>query len=152
MVRIPQKHPCKFRIMLFYMEHTWYPPPKLPELQMVKWKCQSFDRSCYTRQSLVQLILQFLVRHRLYTFATILEKGYSLCQEIPAIVHCAANMFPINVAKITKCLCNGNALLCVQQNAFSHVNVFFPQVLYPQHWWSYLYDANLLCAYSKVLL
>ena len=82
--------------------------------------------SCYTRQSLVQLIFQFLVRHRIYTFATILE-GYSMCQEIPEIVHCAANMFPINVAKITKCLCNGNALLCVQQNAFSHVNVFSPR-------------------------
>ena len=124
MERIPQKHPCKFR-MLFYTEHTWYPPPKLPELQMLKWKCQSFDMSCYTRQSLVQLILQFLVCH--HTFATILEKGYPLWQEIPEIVPCAAKMFPINVAKITKCLCNGNALLCVQQNAFSHVNVFSPR-------------------------
>ena len=82
--------------------------------------------SCYTRQSLVQLILQLMVCHRIYTFVTILDKGYSLCQEIPEIVHWAA-MLPINVAKITKYLCNGNALLRVQQNAFSHVNVFSPR-------------------------
>ena len=107
-------------------EHTWYPPPKLPELQTLKWKCQSFDMSCYTRQSLVQLILQVLVCHCIYTFATTLEKGYPQCQQIPGIVHCAADIFLINVAVITKCFCNAYAFLCVQQNAFSHVNVFSP--------------------------
>ena len=76
-------------------------------------------------------MLQISVLHCIYTFATILEKGYPLCQEMPGIVDCASNMFLINVAVITKHLCNANAVtVCATKIMLLAMLMFFPQVLY----------------------
>lgn len=84
--------------------------------------------SCYTRQSLVQLIWQFLVHHHIYTHLRLyLKKGLPTVPRNTQNSALCSKYVPHNVAKITKCLCNGNALLCMQQNAFSHVNVFSPR-------------------------